>query len=158
VNPEPNIVEPMYDPEKLLHRTREQAPDTFYYLERSLSLTKDSVKSIDDLNFDTLFEQTLFRSKSETNLDDIVFDHKRFQALIRNNIPKIPNHPRAMASRFFPLVLPAQLYDLPQNYSQIIKFYNTEGNVLAERHLDWFNDFINQEEVDYAYAKMRLFV
>jgi hypothetical protein len=54
------------DPEKLLRRTREQAPDPFYYLDRNLSLSKDDVQSIDDLDFDALFEQTLFRSKSET--------------------------------------------------------------------------------------------
>jgi hypothetical protein len=68
----------VYDPEKLLRRVKEQAPDPFYYLDKNLSLPKDGVQSIDDLDFDTLFEQTLFRSKSETNLDDIVFDEKRF--------------------------------------------------------------------------------
>ena len=36
-----------------------------------------------------------------------------------------------MASRFPPLILPAQLHDLPQNYSQRIKLYDVEGNVLA---------------------------
>jgi len=32
-----------------------------------------------------------------------------------------------------------------------------KGNVSAQRHLDWFNDFVDLEEVDYADAKMRLF-
>jgi hypothetical protein len=147
----------VYDPEKILCRTREKASDPFYYLDRSLSLPKDGVQSIDDLEFDELFEQTLFRSKSETSLDEIVFDQKRFQALISNNIPQIPNPPRAMAARFSPLILPAQLHDLPQNYSQRIKLYDVEGNVSAQRHLDWFNDFVDLEEVDYADVKMRLF-
>jgi hypothetical protein len=63
-----------------------------------------------------------------------------------------------MATRFTPLILPAQLHDLPQNYSQRIKLYDVEGNVSAQKHLDWFNDFVDLEEVDYADAKMRLFV
>jgi hypothetical protein len=157
-NPDPNPVEPMCDPEKLLRRTREKASDPFYYLDKSLSLPKDDMQSIDDLDFDALFEQTLFRSKSETSLDDIVFDQKRFQALIPKNIPQIPNPPRAMAARFSPLILPAQLHDFPQNYSQRIKLYDVEGNVSAQKHLDWFNDFVDLEEVDYADAKMRLFM
>jgi hypothetical protein len=115
-------------------------------------------KSIDDLEFDELFEQTLFRSKSETSLDETVFDPKKFQALISNNIPQNLNPPRAMAARFTPLILPAQLHDLPQNYSQRIRLYDVEGSVSAQRHLDWFNDFVDLEEVDYADAKMRLFV
>jgi hypothetical protein len=28
----------------------------------------------------------------------------------------------------------------------------------AQRHLDWFNDFVDLEEVDYTDEKMRLFV
>jgi hypothetical protein len=67
------------------------------------------------------------------------------------------NPPRDMATRFTPLILPAQLHDLPQNYSQRIRLYNIEGNVYAQRHLDWLNDFVDLEEVDYADAKMRLF-
>jgi hypothetical protein len=59
----------MYDPEKILCRTREQELDPFYYLEKSLSLPKDDAQSIKDLEFDAFFEQTLFRSKLETNLD-----------------------------------------------------------------------------------------
>jgi hypothetical protein len=46
---------------------------------------------------------------------------------------------------------------LPQNYSQRIKLYDVEGNVSAQKHLDWFNDFVDLEEVDYADMKMRLF-
>jgi hypothetical protein len=59
-------------------RVREQVQDPFYYLDKNLSLPKDGAQSIDDLDFDTLFEQTLFRSKSETSLDHIVFDEERF--------------------------------------------------------------------------------
>jgi hypothetical protein len=159
----------MCDPEKLLRKVKEQAPHPFYYLDKKSSLPKDGVQNIDDLNFDTLFEQTLFRSKSETNLDDIVFDEKRFSSLIPNkipqtivfhtqNIPQIPTPPREMASRFSPLALPSQLHDFPQNYNQRTKLYDAEGNNSAQKHLDWFNDFVDQEEVDHEDAKMRLFM
>jgi hypothetical protein len=64
----------VYDPEKILHRTREQVPNLFYYLDKTLSLPRGGVQNIDDLEFDELFEQTLFRSKLETNFDETVFD------------------------------------------------------------------------------------
>jgi hypothetical protein len=90
-------------------------------------------------------------------LDETVFDPKNFPALVTNNTSQNLNPPRAMAARFAPLILPAQLHDLPQNYSQRIRLYDVEGDVSAEKHLDWFNDFVDLEEVDYADAKMRLF-
>jgi hypothetical protein len=35
--------------------------------------------------------------------------------------------------------------------------YGDEGNVSAKKHLNWFNGFVDLEEVDYEYEKMRLF-
>jgi hypothetical protein len=102
-------------------------------------------------------------------LDDIVFDEKRFRSMIPNkipqvvvvraqNIPQIPNPPRAMVARFAPLALPAQLHDFPYNYNERIKLYDIEGNTSAQKHLDWFNDFFDLEEVYHEDVKMRLFV
>jgi hypothetical protein len=68
----------------------------------------------------------------------------------------VSNPPRLMAARFAPLSLPAQLHDFPQNYNQRIKLYDVEGNASAQKHLDWFNDFFDLEEVDYEDVKMRL--
>lgn len=62
-----------------------------------------------------------------------------------------------MASRFTPLVLPAQLHDLPQGYSQRIRTFGAKGDIISQQHLDRFNDFVDLEEVDYKDAKMRLF-
>jgi hypothetical protein len=62
-----------------------------------------------------------------------------------------------MEARFSPLALPAQLHDLPQNYDQIIRSFNVEENTSAQRHLDWFNDFVDLEEVDHEDEKLRLF-
>jgi len=97
----------------------------FYYLDKNLSLPKDKVQSIDDLDFDILFKQTLFRSRSESYLNEIVFDEKKFQYLIPTNPPRttiIPtrtthqaqNPSRVMAVILSPLALLAQLHDFPR--------------------------------------------
>ena len=62
-----------------------------------------------------------------------------------------------MDSRYDPLVLPAQLHDLPQGYAQRIKIYDVEGDISAQQHLIKFNDFCELEDVDYDVVKMRLF-
>jgi hypothetical protein len=62
-----------------------------------------------------------------------------------------------MAAKFDPLVLSSQLHNFPQNYSHRINLYDVEGNVSAQTHLDWFNDFVDLEEVDHADVEMRLF-
>jgi hypothetical protein len=62
-----------------------------------------------------------------------------------------------MATIFSPLFLPDQLHDLPQNYNQRIKSFDVEENVSFQRHLDWFNEFVDLEEVDHEYVKLRLF-
>jgi len=110
----------------------------------------------------------LFIYKSESNLTEILFDEKKFQSFI-SIVPiktvVIPSQivqlgqspPKTMATRHAPLVLPAQLHDLSQNYNQSIKSYDVEENILAQRHLDWFNDFVDLEEVDDEDFKVRLF-
>jgi hypothetical protein len=156
------------DPEKIVHKRKENPISPVLCLDRYLSLPKDGVTSIEDLDFDLKFEQTLFRTKSESCLNEIIFDEKRFQDLIlaastkplvihTQNQQPLQVLTAAMAARFSPLVLPAQLHDLPQEYNQRIKLYDVEGNVSAQKHLDWFNDFIDLEEVDFEDAKMRLF-
>jgi hypothetical protein len=52
-----------------------------------------------------------------------------------------------MPARFSPLVFPTQLHDLPGEYNLRIKLYDVEGSVLAYKNLDWFNNFIDLEEV-----------
>ena len=77
--------------------------------------------------------------------------------LIPVHIVILPNPPIVMGARFSPLVLPSQLHDLPQGYSQRIRTYGVEGDISAQQHLDRFNDFCDLEEVYYEDAKMRLF-
>jgi hypothetical protein len=63
--------------------------------DRYLSLPKDELTSIEDLEFDVKFEQILFRTKSDSCLRETIFDEKRFQDLILSAYTK-------------PLVIPAQ--------------------------------------------------
>jgi hypothetical protein len=60
----------------------------------------------------------------------------------------VPNPLGSMAAIFTPLVLPAQLHDLPQRYSQGIRTYRIKGDIPTQQHLDRFNDFCDLEEVD----------
>lgn len=69
----------------------------------------------------------------------------------------VPNPLEAMASRFTPLVFPAQLHDLPKGYSQKNRTFGAEGDITSQQHLDSFNDCIDLEEVDHEDAKMILF-
>jgi hypothetical protein len=103
------------DPEKLLHKRKEKTVKSFSFLDKNLSLPKDGLKSIDDLDFDLKFEQTLFRSRSESKLNEIIFDEKKFQSLIpivpiqtipiqivpAQTVQIAQNPPRAMASQIF---------------------------------------------------------
>jgi hypothetical protein len=159
---------PVSDPEKIVHKRKENPISPVLCLDRYLSFPKDGVTSIEDLDFDVKFEQTLFRTKSESCLNEIIFDKKRFQDLIlaastkplvihTQNQQPLQVLTAAMEARFSPLVLPAQLHDFPREYNLRIKLYDVEGNVSAQKHLDWFNDFIDLEEVDFEDAKMRLF-
>ena len=49
------------------------------------------------------------------------------------------------------------MHDLPQNYSQRISLLDGEGGITAKQHVAKFEDFVDLEEVDYAYVKMWLF-
>jgi hypothetical protein len=62
-----------------------------------------------------------------------------------------------MVEIFSPLILPSLLHDLPDEYNLRIKLYDVEGNISTQKHLDWFNDFIDLEAVDFTDVKMRLF-
>jgi hypothetical protein len=88
-------------------------------------LPKDGVKSIEDHDFNLKVEQTLFKTKYESSLSEIIFDEKRFQDLIlaastKTSVIPTQNHQplqvltAAMVARFTPLVIPTQLHDFPR--------------------------------------------
>jgi hypothetical protein len=65
------------DPEKLVHKRKERKIGPIFCLDRYLSLPKDGLTSIEYLEFDVKFEQTLFITKSESCLNEVIFDEKK---------------------------------------------------------------------------------
>jgi hypothetical protein len=118
----------LFDPEKLVPKRKERKISLVFCLDINLSLPKDGVKIIEDLDFDLKFGQTLFKTRSKSSLNEIIFDEKRFQVLIstasirpiviptQNNEP-LQVLPATIATKFPPLVLPSQLHDLPWDYN-----------------------------------------
>jgi hypothetical protein len=94
-NPDPEAAIPVSDPEKLVRRRKERPVTPVLHPDRYLSFPRDGLTSIEDLVFDVKFEQSLFRTKSESCLNETIFDEKRFQDLV-------------LAASVKPVVTPAQ--------------------------------------------------
>lgn len=62
-----------------------------------------------------------------------------------------------MADRYAPLVLPAALHQMPNGYNERIKQFGGDGELTAQQHVDWLQDFTDLEEVDEDDLKMRIF-
>ena len=62
-----------------------------------------------------------------------------------------------MATRFAPLVLPANLHDLPEGYAQRLKQFGAKGDFTAHQHFDRFLDLCDLEKIDYEDVRMQLF-
>ena len=62
-----------------------------------------------------------------------------------------------MDAIFSPLALPIVLHDLAKKISQIIPFYDGDGNFTARQYVDRFDDYMDLELVDEDDIKMRLF-
>ena len=82
------ILESVEDLEKLLRKKKAQN-DTGISLNRSTSLPKEGVISIEDLEFDEKYELSLFRSKSDSDLTTIVLDLERFNTFIPSTSSQI---------------------------------------------------------------------
>ena len=120
----------------------------------------ESVKSFTSCDFDKETDQSFSRSKFENELCQVLTDLERPNIFklakqpshplptidVQNLVPYstafvsplipaytivFPNSHIVMAARYAPLVLPAQLHDLPQGYSQRIKTYAAKGDVSA---------------------------
>ena len=80
-NPNP-ILELVEDREKLLRNKKIQDDTSISLINRSISFPKEGVISVEDLEFDEKFELSLFRSKSDSYLNQIVFDLEKFNAFV----------------------------------------------------------------------------
>ena len=63
----------------------------------------------------------------------------------------------AMANRYAPLVLLANLNAMPVDYSTKIKQFGDDESYTARKHVQWFKDFCDLVEVDDDDVNMRLF-
>ena len=174
------------NPERILRRSNTPTDKGISHLQRASSLPTESVKGFTSFYFDKEIDQSFPRSRSKTELCQVLTSPKRpntfrptqlpshlsptpavqspviypivvFPPLVPNFTVVFPNPPIIMASIFSPLSLPAQFHDLPIGYSQRIRTYGAEGDVSAQQHIIRFNDFCDLEEVDHEYAKIRLF-
>jgi hypothetical protein len=62
-----------------------------------------------------------------------------------------------MASRYAPLVLPANLNPMLADYGTKIKQFGGEDDYTVRQHIQWFKDFCELNEIDHEDVQMRLF-
>ena len=70
----------------------------------------------------------------------------------------ISNPPRAMATRYAPLVLPQNLDNMPADYQSKIPLFDASQGVTAQHHVNKMSDFFDLHEIDAENVTMRLFL
>jgi hypothetical protein len=75
----------------------------------------------------------------------------------------IPNVPplgvfAKVAARYAPLVLPAQLHDLPDNYIKNLPKFTGEGDLTAAEHINFFDQFADISRIEHEDVYSRLLV
>lgn len=73
-NLDPNPTESIDNPEKLLGEGKKKNILSSPLLIRSISLSQEVVQTLDDLQFDFKFQHSLFRSKSDLDLSQVIVD------------------------------------------------------------------------------------
>ena len=73
-NWDPNPTEPVDNPEKLIGEGKKKNIISPPLLTRSISLSQEVVQNLDNLQFDYKFQHSLFRSKSDSDLSEVVVD------------------------------------------------------------------------------------
>ena len=152
------------NPERILRRSSTLVDKGISHFQRASSLPTESVKCFTSFDFDKEIDQSFPRSRSETELCQVLTSPERpntfrptqqpshpsstpavqnpvtySTAFISPSIPAytivFPNPPVVMAATFAPVALPTQLHDLPLGYSQRIRNYRVEGYVSAQQHI-----------------------
>jgi len=62
-----------------------------------------------------------------------------------------------MAAKYAPLVLPAPLANMPQDYQSKITLFDGTGPLIAQHHMDKLNDCFDLQEVDDESIKLIIF-
>jgi hypothetical protein len=63
-----------------------------------------------------------------------------------------------VAARYSPLVLPVLLHDLPENYIKSLPKFTREGDLTAQEHINFFDQFVDILEIEHKYVYYRLLV
>ena len=84
-NPYPNSIEPVDNPEKILGEGKKKNLIYPPLLSRSTSLSIEVVQTLQDLQFDYKFQHSLFRSKSNSDLKEIVEDLSSILTFVPKN-------------------------------------------------------------------------
>jgi hypothetical protein len=62
-----------------------------------------------------------------------------------------------MANRYAPLVLPTNLNPMPVDYGTKNKKFGGEDDYIVRKHIQWFKDFCELNEIDHEDVQIRLF-
>ena len=63
-----------------------------------------------------------------------------------------------VAARYAPLVLPVPLHDLPENYIKNLPKFTGEGDLTADEHIYFFNQFTDILGLEHKDVYSKLFV
>jgi hypothetical protein len=74
-----------------------------------------------------------------------------------NQIP-VPGIFSKVAARYAPLVLPAPLHDLPENYMKSLPKFTGEGDLTAQEHINFFDQFADILGIEHEDVYSRLLV
>jgi hypothetical protein len=74
-----------------------------------------------------------------------------------NQIP-VPGIFSKVATRYAPLVLPAALHDLPENYMKSLPKFTGEGDLTAQEHINFFDQFADILGIEHEDVYSRLLV
>jgi hypothetical protein len=63
-----------------------------------------------------------------------------------------------VAARYAPLVLPVPLHDLPENYMKILPKFIGEGDLTAQEHINFFDQFVDILGIEHEDVYSRLLI
>jgi hypothetical protein len=63
-----------------------------------------------------------------------------------------------LAARYAPLILPVPLHDLPKNYMKILPKFTGEGDLTAQEHIKFFDQFVDIKGIEHKDVYSRLLV
>jgi hypothetical protein len=63
-----------------------------------------------------------------------------------------------VAARYAPLILPIPLHDLPENYMKSLPKFTGEGDLTAQEHINFFDQFADILEIEHEDVYSRLLV